>query len=174
MKKALLLSLFVLVFIGCSNNYPTYKIPPKQKTSVKEEKKEPTLTSKAISKDDHRYDERYANFNYDRLGYSNNSGGYYGYYDRDGYFYNNQYYPYNDRYRYEDRYYRRGLFDREREYNRGYIDNQWNRNHRNRGYITQPIPARVYHPREGVIEYGDISYQNSPENIKNRIDNRGY
>lgn len=170
MNKTILLLLLTLLFIGCSDNYPTYNIPPKN-TSVKEEKIEGISTSTVISKDDHRYDERYRNFNYDRLGYSNNMGIYYGYYDREGYFYNNQYYPYDNRYTYQDRYNRRGMFDVNRPYDRGYIDNKWNRDHR--GSITQPV-TRVYHPRDGVIPYGEISYQNSYENVKKRIDRREY
>lgn len=170
MKIFLLFTPLTLLLISCSSNYPVHNIPPKN-TFVKEEKKEASNSSQVFQKDDHRYDERYRNFNYDRLGYSNNMGAYYGYYDRQGYFYNNQYYPYDNRYTYEDRYNRRGMFDVNRSYDRAYIDNDWNRNHRS--YAIQPV-TRVYHRRDGIIPYGDISYQNSHENVKNRVDTRGY
>ena len=39
--------------------------------------------------DDHRYDDRYRNFDYRQRGYYDNYGYYFGYFDRTGYFYNN-------------------------------------------------------------------------------------
>lgn len=166
MKNILfLVSLSILLF-GCSRNFPTNNIPPKV-TFVKEDKP----LSQSFSKDDHRYDARYQNFNYDRLGYSNNAGSYYGYYDQRGYFYDNQYYNYSNQYSYDDRYRRRGGFGINGNHNRSYMNNQWNSSHNNH---SQPVSTRVYHPREGGIGYGDISYQNSHENVKNRINSRGY
>ena len=165
----LFLPLIPLLFIACANNYPINKIPPKN-TFVKKEKKEANNSSQEFRKDDHRYDPRYRNFNYDRLGYSNNMGDYYGYYDHDGYFCNNIYYNYNDYYDYNDRVARRGAFAIDARHHRDIIDNRWNQTHN----PYQPNYTRVYHPREGVIEYGDVSYQNSHENVKNRIDSRRY
>jgi len=166
MKKLLLLVPLSLVLIGCATDLPTNTIPPK-KTFVKNE---PLTKKQEFSKDDHRYDRRYQNFNYDRLGYSNNAGSYYGYYDRNGYFYDNRYYNYDNQYTYDDRYNRRGFFGINGRHEREYRDNQWNHSHTQ--YI-QPV-MRVHHPRDGGIGYGDISYQNSHENVKNRIDSRGY
>jgi len=171
MKIFLLFGPLALWFIGCSS-YPVNNIPPKQ-TFVKEEKKvtqETGNSSQVFQKNDHRYDTRYQNFNYDSLGYSNNVGSYYGYYDRNGYFYNNRYYDYDDRYNYNDRYSRRGAFGLDSRHERQYLNNGWNQSHES----YQPNYTRVRHPREGGIGYGDISYQNSPENVKNRIDTRGY
>jgi len=170
MKKILLSVPLAILFMGCSSNYPTHNIPPK-KTFVKEEKKEPVVVSpNTFQKDDHRYDTRYQNFNYDSLGYSNNAGSYYGYYDRDGYFYNNRYYNYDNNYNYNDRYGRRGVFGLDSRHDRQYLNNGWNQSHES----YQPNYTRIRHPREGGIGYGDISYQNSNENVKSRIDTRGY
>ena len=166
MKNILFLVSLSIVFLGCTTDFSTNNIPSKV-TFVKDEK----ALSQSFSKDDHRYDTRYKNFNYDRLGYSNNAGLYYGYYDQDGYFYNNQYYNYTHQYSYDDRYSRRGNFAVNGNHNRPYMNNQWNQLHNNH---VQPTFTRVYHPREGTIGYGDISYQNSHENVKNRIDSRGY
>jgi len=166
MKIFLLFTPLTLLFIACANNYPVNKISAKS-TFIK---KEVTNNSQLLQKNDHRYDTRYQNFNYDRLGYSNNQGSYYGYYDHDGYFYNNIYYNYDDYYNYNDRVYRRGVFDLDSRHRREISNNRWNQSHN----YYQPNYTRVRHPREGVIEYGDISYQNSHENVKNRIDSRGY
>lgn len=165
MKNILFLATLAIFFIACATDLPQNNIPPK-KTFVKIE--EPL--NQSFAKDDHRYNARYQNFNYDRLGYSNNAGSYYGYYDQNGYFYENRYYDYNTQYTYNDRYNRNGRFDLAGQHNRQYMNNQWNQSHTN--YI-QPV-TRIYHPREGTIEYGGISYQNSPENIQNRQKSRGY
>lgn len=50
--------------------------------------------------DDHRYDNRYRNFDYNRYGYADDFGYYYGYFDRTGYFYNNIYFLFDNRYTY--------------------------------------------------------------------------
>jgi len=161
MKTLLMSSTSILLLIGCSN-YPVNTIPPK-KTFVKEEIK--SKEHATVSKNDHRYDARYQNFNYDQLGYSNNVGSYYGYYDRNGYFYDNMYYNYDNRYTYQDRYSRQGSFDMNMEHHRDYNrSNRWNQSHN----PYQPNYTRVQHPQEGIIRYGDVSYQNSQENVNNR------
>jgi hypothetical protein len=165
MRNILFLVSSIMFFIGCATDLPIHKIPPKT-THVKEEIK----TTQKISKDDHRYDTRYQNFNYDRLGYNNNAGSYYGYYDQRGYFYDNRYYHYNNQYTYDDRYNRRGFFGSDGRHNREQMNNPWNQSHTN--YI-EPV-TRVYHPREGTIGYGDLSYQNSDENVQNRQNSRAY
>ena len=168
MKTISLLSTSILLLVGCSNNYPVHSIPPK-KTFVKKEIKSNNNASSSSQQNDHRYDPRYQNFDYDVLGYSNNRGSYYGYYDRDGYFYDNMYYNYDNRYTYHDRYRREGYFDMNREHHRQYdTSNSWNQYHN----PYQPNYTRVQHPREGIIQYGDVSYQTSDENRRNRERNR--
>jgi len=180
MKKFILITFLPLVFMGCTNTpnvVKTNKIPPKIKTAVVEE----VSSKQNIQPDDHRYSSQYQDFNYDRLGYSNNNGVYYGYYDNQGYFYNNCYFTYDNLYTYDDRYNQRGYFDRNNSQQRPYIyhNNNWNRNHHYTEenqymdykpyyqYNSRPNP-RVYHPQDGQICYGDLSYQNSRENVENR------
>jgi len=186
MKKFLVITFLPLAFIGCVNSSPTAvqinKIPPKLKTAVVDE----TSDTQSMPSDDHRYNEHYQNFNYDRLGYSTSNGIYYGYYDQQGYFYNNCYFTYDNDYTYEDRYNRQGYFDPNNNHRRPCLyhnHNNWNRDHHyvaehqymdNRPYTEyrqRPNP-RVYHPQDGQIRYGDLSYQNSQENIENRRNNR--
>ena len=183
MKKFLLIPFLPLAFIGCinsSSNALQNKIPPKLKTAVVEE------SSSKETSENHRYSSRYKNFNYDRLGYSNNNGIYYGYYDNQGYFYNNCYFTYDNQYTYDDRYNRRGYFNPNNNHRRPYryhSNNDWNREHQYieenqymdykpyTQYNNRPNP-RVYHPQDGQIGYGDLSYQNSRENMENRQNNK--
>jgi hypothetical protein len=166
MRKLCFAILLPTLFIGCtSSSYPIHNIPPKN-TVVKEE----PATKKEFRKDHHRYDSRYRNFDYNRLGYSSSNGLYYGYFDDMGYFYNNIYFMYDDKYTYDDRHYRKGYFRPDAEHVRVYIHhfgNNWNQLHHYREpnqyvghflyYETNPHPKfRVYHRQE----YGP-SYQNS-------------
>jgi len=131
MKMFYLSLLLPIAFVGCANDYPIHKIPDKH-TAVLDEG---AVKGEGVRVVNHRYNPRYRNFDYDRLGYISNNGLYYGYYDDVGYFYNDVYYPYDDRYRYDDRVYHRGYFSP--------------------SYIRVNRPKfRVYHP----IEYGP-SYQ---------------
>ncbi|HHD80250.1 MAG TPA: hypothetical protein ENK99_01380, partial [Campylobacterales bacterium] len=107
LKPILITSLMATTLLIADNPYlgkPITKITQDKK--VKKTKK-----SKKFRKDDHRYDKRYRDFDYDRYGYYNNDGFYFGFFDRNGYFYNNIYFEYNSRYSYRDRYYRRGYFE---------------------------------------------------------------
>lgn len=96
--------------------------------------------------DDHRYDARYRSFDYDRNGYGDDYGYYYGFFDRTGYFYNNIYFLFDSRYTYYDRLHHRGFFDSHhphyREY-RYYKNNNWNkeRNYRN---DREPVYGHYY------------------------------
>jgi hypothetical protein len=109
--------------------------------------------------DDHRYDRRYRYFNYDKYGYYNIDGLYYGYFDRKGYFFNNIYFKYNSKYKYIDRLHKRGYFSPYRHHYRRYIyheDNDWNRVHQYRepnrivyGYYYQ----EEYFPRDRRVNY---------------------
>jgi len=106
--------------------------------------------TKKFKKDDHRYDKRYRDFDYDRYGYYNDDGFYFGYFDRSGYFFNNIYFEYDSRYTYRDRYYRRGYFEPSyHHYRRCNYDNDWNRGHR-------------YREPTNIIVYGNY-YENRPE-----------
>jgi len=92
----------------------------------------PSNIKKAFRADHHRYDKRYADFDYDNQGYYNDDGYYYGYYDNRGYFYNNIYFTYNNFYTYEDRCHRRGHFAygyHHRRHYRYHRMNDWNRVH---------------------------------------------
>jgi len=160
MQKFLLTLVLPIGFMGCvSDNYPINNIPPKH-TEVK---KETTVSKKEVfRKDNHRYDKRYQNFDYDRFGYKNRDGLYYGYFDRNGYFFNNMYFTYDDNYTYEDRYNMQGPFSPDVEHIRVYIlhdNNNWNRDHNYsepNQYIRQfpyyqryPRPKfRIYHQQE--------------------------
>jgi len=128
-------------------------------TQHQQVKKQKIQKTKKFKKDDHRYNKRYRDFDYDRYGYYNDDGFYFGYFDRSGYFFNNIYFEYNSRYSYRDRYYRRGYFtpsyhhDRRCDYN-----NEWNRVHRYRepniivygNYYENYLPEPNYY-REGHV-----------------------
>jgi len=102
-------------------------------TQYQQVKKHKTKKIKKFKKDNHKYNKRYRNFDYDRYGYYNDDGFYFGYFDRDGYFFNNLYFEYNSRYTYRDRYYRRGYFAPSYHHNRVCnYNNEWNRVHRYR------------------------------------------
>jgi hypothetical protein len=93
-----------------------------------------------IRSDDHRYDNRYRNFDYNRYGYADDFGYYYGYFDRTGYFYNNIFFLFDNGYTYYDRLHRRGYFDSHHPHYRKYKfdkHNDWNRSrhYRNDGEI---------------------------------------
>lgn len=167
MRKLFFAILPLIFFIGCtSNSYPIHNIPPKNTVT----KKELTI-KKEFRKDHHKYDRRYQDFDYNRLGYRANNGLYYGYYDNGGYFYNNIYFTYDDEYIYEDRYHMRGYFSPDTEHVRCYMyhkDNDWNVKHRYRKlnqyvghflyYERNPRPKfRVYHRREFGPSYQNFS-----------------
>jgi len=92
----------------------------------------PSNIKKAFREDHHRYDKRYAHFDYENQGYYNDDGYYYGYYDNRGYFYNNIYFTYNNLYTYDDRCHRRGHFSygyHHRRHYRYHRRNDWNQVH---------------------------------------------
>jgi len=113
----------------------------------------PSNIKKAFREDHHRYDKRYANFDYENQGYYNDDGYYYGYYDNHGYFYNNIYFTYNNLYTYDDRCHRRGHFDHgyhHRRYYRYHRMNDWNRVHCYREpnvIVVGNYYDRSYYPR---------------------------
>jgi hypothetical protein len=141
-------------------------------------------SSNTFKKDDHRYDKRYRDFDYDRYGYYNSDGLYFGYFDRRGYFFNNIYFEYNSRYTYDDRLHRRGYFEPYRHHYRRYRyyhDNDWNRVHHYRepneivyGHYYEeryrPIDSRGGYVREEYIreERGRDYYRDGPPYYRDR------
>ena len=100
--------------------------------------------------DDHRYDDRYRNFDYRQRGYYDNYGYYFGYFDRTGYFYNNIFFLYDGRYTYNDRLHLRGYFKPSHPHYREYRlhkNNDWNRtkNYRN---DREPVYGKYYERNE--------------------------
>jgi hypothetical protein len=149
LKVAMIITFLVAVLVG-DNVSLGEQI---SKGVVKKVKKKVTKKVKKtykFRKDDHRYDKRYRDFDYDRYGYYNDDGFYFGYFDRRGYFFNNIYFEYNSRFSYPDRLYRRGPFapcvHHYRRY-RYHRDNDWNRVHRYR--------------EPNIIVYGNY-YENAP------------
>jgi len=152
-------SITILVAILMGDNIslgiPIAKPIKKVKKSVT--KKVKKVVHHKFRKDDHRYDKRYRHFDYDRYGYFNDDGFYFGYFDRRGYFFNNIYFEYNPRFTYRDRLHRRGPFAPFAHHYRRYRhhrDNDWNRVHRYRepniivygnyyNNVPAPAPART-------------------------------
>ena len=171
---------FSTIFIGCSNKkQPSIDINKDIKTYVKKENGSSSNKNGDISnfkRDDHRFDSRYSGFNYGNLGYRNDQGLYYGYYDRDGYFYNNIYFDYNDQYTYNDRVQRRGSFEADRRHRRRYEyqrNNDWNRQHNYRqlhqyvdGYYYPVHPQHIEEISIGAGSYNNMSYRNHTDNQK--------
>ena len=92
----------------------------------------PKKVKSTFKQDNHRYDKRYSNFDYESNGYYNDDNYYYGYYDNLGYFYDNIYYTYDDQYTYYDRQHRLGYFGYAHHHHRPYLYhsfNRWNRIH---------------------------------------------
>jgi hypothetical protein len=126
----------------------------------------PKNVKRSFKKDHHRYDKRYSNFNYDRNGYYNDEGFYFGYYDTTGYFYNNIFFAYNSNYTYNDRHYRRGFFRVGHRHLRPYVYhsfNDWNRVHCYREpnvIVRGHYYNRNYYPRHS-----------SSSNVRNQYSN---
>jgi len=100
--------------------------------------------------DDHRYDDRYRNFDYRQRGYYDNYGYYFGYFDRTGYFYNNIFFLYDGRYTYNDRLHLRGYFKPNHPHYREYRyhkNNDWNRT-RSYRKDREPVYGKYYERNE--------------------------
>jgi hypothetical protein len=136
--------------------------------------------------DDHRYDNRYRDFDYNRNGYADDFGYYYGYFDRTGYFYNNIFFLFDNGYTYYDRLHRRGHFDSHHPHYRKYkFDkrNDWNRsrNYRNDGeiiyghYYDRPNNQKPNNYRNEPKQNNNYNEHNKKANYQNndkRPDNR--
>lgn len=96
--------------------------------------------------DDHRYDNKYRNFDYNKKGYRDDFGYFYGYFDKAGYFYNNIFFAYDSRYTYYDRLHHRGYFKRNHPHYREYKyhkNNDWNKTRKYRE-VNKPIYGAYY------------------------------
>ena len=136
--------------------------------------------------DDHRYDNRYRNFDYNRNSYADDFGYYYGYFDRTGYFYNNIFFLFDNGYTYYDRLHRRGHFDSHHPHYRKYKfdkKNDWNRsrNYRNDGeviyghYYDRPNNQKPNNYRNEPKQNNNYNEHNKKANYQNndkRPDNR--
>ena len=111
MKKLLILSLIMLgSSLFAANIGVRIQAPIGNNSSV----------NIGFKSDDHRYDNRYKNFNYKRNGYYDNFGYYFGYFDKKGYFYNNIFFTYDSLYTYRDRVKHRGNFSPKHAHYRTY------------------------------------------------------
>jgi len=168
LKSILITSLMATTLLIADNTY--LGTPIIKNTQHQKVKKSKLKRTRSFKKDDHRYNKRYRNFDYDRNGYYNDDGFYFGFFDRNGYFYNNIYFEYNSQYGYTDRFYRRGYFEPSHHHYRRYTyyrDNDWNRVHQyrepdviiyNNYYESQPEPyyyepyyQPYYYRREGHV-----------------------
>lgn len=130
--------------------------------------------------DDHRYDNRYRNFDYNRNGYRDDFGYFYGYFDRVGYFYNNIFFTYDSRYTYYDRLHHRGYFKPNRGHYRTYRyhdHNDWNRKHQFRE-VNKPIYGAYYDRNYNKQRIVEKQYNNKKEyenrNNSNHQNDRNY
>lgn len=136
MPKITLLSSLLVCFLFADTNLevieqtkPEASHTPKVKLTTRIT---PQKVKKSFRQDNHRYDKRYANFDYERNAYYDDEGYEYGYYDTSGYFYNNIFFTYGNGYTYRDRYHRRGHFRHNHLHRRHYVYhhvNDWNRVH---------------------------------------------
>ena len=123
--------------------------------------------------DDHRYDNRYKNFDYNRNGYRDNFGYFYGYFDKVGYFYNNIFFTYDSRYTYSDRLHHRGYFKPSAVHYRTYKyhnNNDWNKVHNYRE-VNKPIYGAYYDKSNNKQKVVVKQYNNKQQNIKQQNQN---
>lgn len=128
--------------------------------------------------DDHRYDNRYRSFDYNRSGYYDDFGYFFGYFDKMGYFYNNIFFTYDNRYTYYDRLHHRGYFKPNKVHYRTYEyhkHNDWNRSHNYKEH-KKPIYGPYYernNDHRKVVEkhYDDRNYKNNSNKHDNKSRN---
>jgi len=185
MKKTVLLSsLLTILLLSDSNLGQKISVASAQEEIIQDKEYQespqrletrlsPQNVKNSFKSDHHRYDKRYRNFNYEREGYYNDEGLYFGYYDTRGYFYNNIFFAYNRNYSYNDRRYRRGFFRRGHQHHRPYVHhtfNDWNRVHCYRepnvivrGHYDDPH----YYPTNSHTNVVHNHYYNSPSRYNN-------
>lgn len=120
--------------------------------------------------DDHRYDNRYKNFDYNRKAYRDDFGYYFGYFDRTGYFYNNIFFLYDNRYSYNDRLHLRGYFKPSHPHYREYRyhkNHDWNRSRKYRN-DREPIYGHYYNKSDykNHKDYEKQRYKDHKNEIK--------
>lgn len=154
--------------ITYTENNPIASAPKVQNSPQLETRVSPKNVKRSFKKDHHRYHKRYSNFNYDRDGYYNDEGFYFGYYDTTGYFYNNIFFAYDGSYTYRDRRYRRGFFRRGHFHRRPYVHHTFNDWNRMRGYREPNVIVhghyydRRYYPRHSQPNVVHNHYYNTP------------
>ena len=157
MKKTLsLLSIFgsLLLADGTSTYGHSRVIVPKVTAKPIYHRGSSTKSTLNFKADHHSYNEKYRDFNYQKEGYYNRQGYYYGYYDHIGYFYDNIFYMYSLKYTYYDRKHRLKAFNVASRHQRVYrlhYSNSWNREHNYR--------------KEGEMIYGHYD-ERSPQEKK--------
>lgn len=119
---------------------------------------------------DHRYQQQYRDFDYNRDGYYDDFGLYFGFFNATGYFLNNIFFEYRDGYSYYDRLHRRGYFAPKVRHPRyyDYYDRRGN-------YIHKDEYRRPY--RDDRRDYHHPSphhYKDNGRVIEHRNDNRDY
>jgi hypothetical protein len=122
-----------------------------------------------LRSDDHRYDSRYRNFDYNRNSYRDDFGYFYGYFDRVGYFYNNIFFTYGNGYTYYDRLHRKGHFKHNRPHFREYRyhkNNDWNRTRKYRE-PNRPIYG-PYYEKEHRQDRNNVHQKNYKEQKNHR------
>ena len=151
MKKLILISLLIL----SSTLFAETNIGVRIQTPIGNN----GLLDVGFRSDDHRYDNRYKNFDYRRSSYYDNYGYFYGYFDRNGYFYNNIYFSYDNRYTYYDRLHHRGYFKPNKAHYRTYQyhkHNNWNRTRQYREpnrAIYGPYYDKKYDKKKVIVEH---------------------
>lgn len=120
--------------------------------------------------DDHRYDNRYRNFDYNRYGYFDDFGYYFGYFDRTGYFFNNIFFLYDNHYTYYDRLHRRGYFKPThvhfRKYKYDTRGNNWNKERQYR-QNNQKVYGHYYDKNQNYMKNNSKNYNNRNSNQNN-------
>ena len=145
------------------------KTPALKPTNALTTRITPKKIKSNFREDNHRYDKRYSNFNYEDNGYYNDDGYYYGYYDNRGYFYDNVFYAYDNQYTYYNRRHHLGHFGHSYHHHRPYVYhsyNNWNRVHCYREpnvVVYGHYYDRSYYPQR-VTNYYYPAYDNSYSN----------
>jgi len=181
MKKLIIISSFLFSALLADNSLgtpistpilkPQHEIKSYNKNIENPPKAKAQYSKRKFKKDDHRYDKRYNNFDYETDGYYSDDGYYYGYYDTTGYFYDNIFFTYNNQYNYYDRVHLRGHFQPYYQHHRVYEYhriNDWNRVHCYREpnriiyghYYDRPSYRDSYQPSSSYYNNSNRYYNN--------------
>lgn len=115
------------------------------------------------------YQEAYPDFDYNRYGYQNEDGLYFGFFNQKGYYINDVYFEYRDGYSYYDRLHRRGYFRPHIRHVRyyDYIDNSDCYVEKRYYYYNRYPHYRRHHPYRS-------HYRDNGRGIEHRNDYRDY